>query len=362
MTRLVVCCDGTWNLPDQVSPTNVAKLALGLADASVDGVGQALYYHRGVGTSRWERLTGGAFGLGLSRNVRDCYRFVVECYEPGDQLYFFGFSRGAFTARSTVGLIRNAGILRREHTNRIDDAYRLYRSRDPVRAPTGLEAELFRRSFAHDNVRIHFIGVWDTVGALGIPGLPPRIARGRWGFHDTKLSSYVDFAYQALAIDEQRRPFRATLWQRQEHANEQILEQVWFAGAHSDVGGGYPDPSLSEIALLWMVERARRSGLAFTAGALIEVPKAAGEPRRRGNEVSPSALGRITDSRRAIYKLLKPYHRSLLEPPLDDTGAQVSSTATRRADDPGAGYNPANLASYRAAGGPIATVDIGAPR
>lgn len=359
MTRLVICCDGTWNRPDQRSPTNVAKLALGVAETGAGGVAQALYYHRGVGTSRSERLTGGAFGFGLSRNVRECYRFVVERYEPGDELFFFGFSRGAFTARSTVGLIRNAGVLRREHAGRIDEAYRLYRSRDPVRAPAGLEAELFRHSFAHDEVRVRFVGVWDTVGALGIPGLPSSIARGRWGFHDTKLSSYVDFAYQALAIDEQRRAFRATLWERQEHALAQILEQVWFAGAHSDVGGGYPDPSLSEITLLWMVARARECGLQFTPEAFAEVPDAAGEPRRRGSEVSPSALGPITDSRRRIYKLAKSYRRSLLEPPLTVTRARVSSTAIRRAATDGLHYHPPNLASYRAADGPVAAIEIG---
>jgi len=360
VTRLVVCCDGTWNLPDQVSPTNVSKVALGVAAAGTDGVEQGLYYHRGVGTSRSERLTGGAFGFGLSRNVRECYRFVVESYEPGDELFFFGFSRGAFTARSTVGLIRNAGILRRAHADRIDEAYGLYRAGGAARAPTGLEAELFRRSFSHDGVRVHFVGVWDTVGALGIPGLPPGIARGRWGFHDTKLSSFVDFAYQALAIDEQRRPFRATLWERQEHALDQVLEQVWFAGVHSNVGGGYPDPSLSEIPLLWMVERARRCGLQFTPGAFSEVPAATGEPRRRGLEVSPSALGPIVNSRKGVYRLLKAHHRPLLEPPLDATCAQVSSTAVARADDENAQYAPANLASYRAAGGPIAAVGIAA--
>ena len=264
-----------------------------------------------------------------------------------------------FTARSTVGLIRNAGILRRDHADRIDEAYRLYRSGGAARAPSGLEAELFRRSFAHDEVRIHFIGVWDTVGALGIPGLPPSIARGRWGFHDTKLSSYVDFAYQALAIDEQRRPFKATLWERQEHADRQILEQIWFAGAHSDVGGGYSDPSLSEVALRWMVCRARGCGLAFTADSFTVVPHADGEPRRRGREVNPSALGPITDSRRGIYKLLTAYHRPLLQPPLAVTNAKVASTVIARADDDRAHYDPATLASYRAAAGPTVAIDPG---
>jgi uncharacterized protein (DUF2235 family) len=350
----VVCCDGTWNRPDQQSPTNVSKLALAVAAAGDDGVEQALFYHRGVGTTRSERLTGGAFGFGLSRNVRDCYRFVVESYTPGDELFFLGFSRGAFTARSTVGLIRNAGILRPEHADRIDEAYRLYRGGGAARAPTGLEAELFRRSFAHDEIRVRFVGVWDTVGALGIPGLPARVARGRWGFHDTKLSRHVDFAYQALAIDEHRRAFRATVWERQGDAGDQVLEQTWFAGAHCDVGGGYPDPSASEVALLWMVARARRCGLGFGPGAFTVVEQAQGEARRRGDEVSPSALGPLTDSRKGIYRLAKAYDRPLLEPPLTATSAAVAPTAVTRADAEGAHYDPANLAAFRAAGGPVA--------
>lgn len=359
MTRLVVCCDGTWNRPDQQSPTNVSKLALAVAPADEGGGAQALYYHRGVGTRPADRIAGGAFGFGLSRNVRDCYRFVVETYEPGDELFFFGFSRGAFTARSTVGLIRNAGILRREHAGRIDEAYALYRARDPARAPTGLEAEMFRRSFAHDGVRVAFVGVWDTVGALGIPGVPAVVARVRWGFHDTKLSSYVDHAYHALAIDERRRPFAATLWERQPHAEGQMLEQVWFAGAHSDVGGGYPDPSLSEIPLLWMAERARACGLAFVPGSFTVVPHAQGETRRRGEEVSPSALGPITDSWRGVYRGLRAFDRPLRDPAPAVTLARVSSTAIRRAETPSAHYAPRELVAYRAAGGPVAEVDAG---
>ena len=120
MKRLVVCCDGTWNRPDQTkqgvaAPTNVAKISLALADEDDAGNPQVLHYEAGVGTRRGERFLGGGFGVGLSRNVQDCYRFLVDYYEPGDKLYFFGFSRGAYTARSTVGLVRNAGILRPEH-------------------------------------------------------------------------------------------------------------------------------------------------------------------------------------------------------------------------------------------------------
>ena len=150
MKHLVVCCDGTWNRPDQTkqgvaAPTNVAKISLALADEDDAGNPQMLHYEAGVGTRRGERLVGGVFGIGLSRNVQDCYRFLVESYEPGDKLYFFGFSRGAYTARSTVGLVRNAGILRPEQRDRIKQAYALYRNPERDSAPGGIAAELFRR-------------------------------------------------------------------------------------------------------------------------------------------------------------------------------------------------------------------------
>ena len=151
MKRLIVCCDGTWNRPDQIAqgvaaPTNVAKIALALADADDEGNTQCVHYQAGIGTRRGERLLGGGLGVGLSRNVQECYGFLVDNYEPGDQLYFFGFSRGAFTARSTVGFVRNSGILRRAHRHRIKDAYRLYRNPRRDTEPSGIAAELFRHS------------------------------------------------------------------------------------------------------------------------------------------------------------------------------------------------------------------------
>src|SRR4051794_8905278 len=264
MKRLVVCCDGTWNRPDHIdqgvaAPTNVAKIALALAESDSAGNPQLLHYEAGVGTRRWEHLVGGGLGVGLSRNVQECYRFVVDNYAPGDELYFFGFSRGAFTARSTVGLVRNAGVLLREHRHRIRQAYALYR--DPRRdtEPGGIAARLFRRSYSYDEVYVHFVGVWDTVGALGIPidGFRPPLLSRLWSFHDPKLSRYVRNAFHAVAIDERREPFKPTLWDRQPDATDQTLEQVFFAGAHCDVGGGYRDPALSEIPLLWMAGKAR---------------------------------------------------------------------------------------------------------
>ena len=125
--RLVICCDGTWNTPDQEAagdgpcPTNVTRVALEVAPVGSHGLRQRVFYIRGVGTTKGQRLRGGMFGVGLSRNVKDAYRAVVEAYEPGDELFFFGFSRGAYTARSTVGLIRNCGILDRDNAYRVEE-------------------------------------------------------------------------------------------------------------------------------------------------------------------------------------------------------------------------------------------------
>jgi uncharacterized protein (DUF2235 family) len=345
--RLVVCCDGTWNRPDAKSPTNVAKLELAVAKRDDAGVEQRVHYHRGVGTGRFDHIRGGGFGWGLSRNVRDCYRFVAENFEPGDELYFFGFSRGAYTARSTVGLIRNAGILRREHLDRIDDAYSLYRGRGDDRHPTGAEATRFRASYSHDDIEVHFVGVWDTVGALGIPGVPKLLAGRLWAFHDTQLSSRVRFAYQALAIDEKRRPFVPSLWYRKPD-DPGVLHQRWFAGVHSDVGGGYPDCSLADITLLWMAGKARENGLALRPGHLVATPTPDHEKRRLGEQVSPNVDGASGTSYKSFYRLLPPYTRRFADPEHPNDGVAAASSATARRD-----YSPANLEQYLNSGGRI---------
>ena len=355
--RLVVACDGTWNRPDQlndgvVAPTNVLKLALAVARVAPDGVAQELHYEPGVGTRRLERLRGGAFGFGLSRNVRDAYAFLVDRYEPGDELYFFGFSRGAYTARSAAGMVRNCGILRREHADRIDEAYRLYRSRDEPTKPNGLAARVFRRMYAYPDEPIHFIGVWDTVGALGIPTgalRMPWLTR-RWSFHDVKLSTQVRFAYHALAIDEHRPPFRPTLWDKQDGDGDQHVEQVWFSGVHCDVGGGYRDPALAEITVLWMVERARAAGLAFDPDRFAVRAAPSDDDRRLAIAVAPDALGELHESRKGMYKLLASFER-----PLGGDAVRVASSAVHRRLD-ARDYHPHNLETFLE-GHPL-TVDV----
>lgn len=342
--RLVVCCDGTWNRPDEIregvaAPTNVVKLWLGVASQDSHGTSQVAHYVEGVGTRRFEHIRGGAFGFGLSRNVLDGYRFLVQEYEPGDELFLFGFSRGAYTARSTAGLVRNCGILKREHLDRLDEAYRLYR--DPKRdtEPAGIAAEVFRGEYSHPDTEISCVGVWDTVGSLGIPvdGLRLPLLTRRWSFHDTRLSRTVKHAYQALAIDERRGPFKPTLWEQHPDATGQTLEQVWFAGVHSDVGGGYAEPALAEIPLLWMVERARACGLEFKPNHFVTGDPPDEERRHRGEEVAPDPLGQIHESLTGFYKLFPRYER-----PLKGEASAVAPSAIRRRRER-SDYRPPNL-------------------
>jgi len=343
MKRVILCCDGTWNQPDRVDQgvaahTNVAKIALGLSDFDDHGNAQVLHYSAGVGERRGAQLL---MGAGLSRSVQECYRFLVDNYEPGNELYFFGFSRGAFVARSTVGLIRNCGILRREHRDRVEEAYRIYRSRDRATSPQEATAETFRRSYAHPDMFIQFVGLWETVGPLGIPNDPvrPSLLTRRWALHDTSLSRYVRHAYHALAIDERRTGFEPALWHQHEDVPEQALEQVWFSGAHCDVGGGYRDSSLSDIALLWMADRARACGLTFKPDRLM-----------LGDDVAPDPFGALHDSRGGAYRVLPAVDRKLEA----DGGAVASSAVSRMERD--RTYRPPELVRYLGAAGRVTEV------
>jgi uncharacterized protein (DUF2235 family) len=348
--RLVVCCDGTWDVPDQAhgdvaTPTNVARLALSVDTSDPD---QVLFYEAGVGTSADDRIAGGAFGYGLARNVRSGYRFLARTYRPGDQLFLFGFSRGAFTARSLAGLIRNCGILHKDDADQVDEAFALYRDRTSQTHPKALASQLFREMYSHPDQDIHFIGVWDTVGALGIPiGVPdghwlsrhlPH-ATEEWGFHDTQLSSHVKFAYHALAIDEMREPFAPTLWTSVQPMESQTVEQVWFAGVHTEVGGGSDDPSLSDIALLWMAAKAKACGLA------LKPELEAGRQDAAGTTVRPDYTGVVDDSRKGLYRALGAYHR-LEKLPEPTWNQAIASSAERRFRDHVHDYNPSGLRHY----------------
>ncbi|HET6501985.1 MAG TPA: DUF2235 domain-containing protein [Amycolatopsis sp.] len=335
--KIVVCCDGTWSTPDQKAPTNVTRMAKAVLPTDAAGQEQRMFYHRGVGTNGWDRFLGGVFGYGLSQCVRDTYRYLVQNFTPGDELYFFGFSRGAYTARSTVGFIRNCGILRPEFADRVDEAYALYRDRRDQTHPTQAQATRFRATHSHET-KIRFIGVWDTVGALGIPlrgiGLVNLFNR-RFRFHDTALSRSVESAFQALAIDERRGPFRPAVWRKHPLADGQRVEQMWFAGVHSDVGGGYPERQLAAITMAWMVERAREAGLALDPQA---------------DEADP--FGELHDSMTFPYGLLRPYVRRLDNA---DPLQCLASTAFKRHEEV-SGYSPGNLVEYLRADGAVKNV------
>ena len=337
--------DGTWNTPDQIDhgkrvPTNVVKLARTLKPDASDGTPQIVYYHEGVGT-RWgfDRIFGGAFGTGISRNICDAYRFLIDNYELGDELFLFGFSRGAYTVRSLAGLIRNCGLLQKRYADKLPDAYALYRDRRPETSPRSDLAQAFREEFARE-IRIKCIGVWDTVGALGVP-----LSGFRWltqrnaQFHDVTLSSYVDNAFQALAIDEHRKPFTPAVWDPQDVPG-QTVEQAWFAGAHSNVGGGYPDARLSDLALSWMKERAQRCGLEFDEAYFAQL-------------VSSSIDGTLRNSMTIWYRLLGQRFRPIAHQArnrtidrherVDPSAIERHETVTRPPQGP---YRPPNLLAY----------------
>jgi uncharacterized protein (DUF2235 family) len=339
--RLVVCCDGTWNTPDQKDAaedtcTNVTKLALAVAPKDPAGVEQRTFYDKGVGTGSVDHLRGGALGVGLSTKVEEAYMFVVQNFELGDEVFLFGFSRGAYTARSTAGFIRNSGLLLPRYECKLDEAYNLYRDRTNATHPRSVEARLFRKSYAQE-IRIKCIGVWDTVGALGIPNLPtlPAIS-SHWKFHDVALSSYVDNAFQALAIDEQRKPFQPALWEQQPDSTGQTLEQVWFAGVHTNVGGGYRDSGLSDLALQWMMAKAAARGLAFAS---------------MDGLLKPNARGALRSSMTWYYALLGRSSRSVCEQRVDPSGRPMITNETvapsavaRWLEDKS--YRPENLRRY----------------
>lgn len=269
--RIIIMCDGTWQSSDSKNTTNVVAIRNELVTVDRNGVKQEKIYDAGVGSKgNWfRRAFEGATGTGVSKNIREVYYELMQTFDPGDELFLFGFSRGAFTVRSLSGMIRNCGIIKRTGDKDKDEdlvrqAFAMYRSRNEDDHPSGSNAKWFRRDFAEET-NIKFIGVWDTVGSLGSPLLrdaSPLAWSSR--FHDTGLSKIVENAYHALSIDEKRLSFQPCLWdQKKSLRDRQTLEQVWFAGVHTDVGGGYARRNFGDVTLAWMMEKAGRYGLEF---------------------------------------------------------------------------------------------------
>jgi len=306
--RLVVFADGTWNKMDGEKGTNVVKLCEACVDEQAQG--QITFYDPGVGIHWYDRIRGGAFGVGISQNIKDGYDFIAKNWKgPEDEIFLFGFSRGAYTARSLAGFLHFAGILP-DDRKLIDQAYDFYRDARKIAPKTEEEKKNFdpkrkaefdafrQRHLLNAQARIKMIGVWDTVGALGIPQswLNEHLNPFPHEFHDTSLGDNVDHAYHAVSIDEKRKSFQPTLWDPDPRA-----VQVFFAGVHSDVGGGYEDDrKLGDITLRWMADNAARHGLKLKPEQL---------PALTGDEY----CGRQHESWTAAWRLVRRYDRPVAD-------------------------------------------------
>lgn len=280
LKRLIVCCDGTWQKLNSEYPTNVVKITQAIKPVAENGnIQQVVFYDEGVGTGDvLDGLFGGAFGWGIDQNIQDAYRFLSLNYQHGDEIYLYGFSRGAYTVRSLGGLIKCCGLLERNKIRLAGKAYALYR--DEKIKPSDDEAKDFRREHSHchgnqDNITIKLLGCWDTVGALGIPDQIPflnadRLINQKYQFHDTVLSSIIENARHAVSIDEQRKVFDVTIMERNPDNPKQSLKQMWFPGTHGCVGGGEEkNRGLSDITLLWMITESQALGIEFDLSKIL---------------------------------------------------------------------------------------------
>jgi Uncharacterized alpha/beta hydrolase domain (DUF2235) len=319
MKRIVVLIDGTWDEEGIGDPTNVAKLDQAYGDpnkalikaSGADGTMQKTFYHAGVGVEPdfIRKILGGAVGLGLKKIVQDCYGSIVDNYLPGDELYIFGFSRGAYAARALAGLIGASGIRRQNDAQGFDVVWSHYRvkpaTRDTPQTANAADsktlaayAAMAAQNRLHEDRTIKCVGVWETVGSYGVPagfGLAPLaryVALINLGFHDTWFGDHIDVGLHGVGVDEKRRPYVPTFWTIPKGKRPRgAVEQTWFAGVHSNVGGGYADSGLADEALMWMIARVTAlTGLEFDAANVKSVLKA-----NPDGEVYDSSKGWLID-------------------------------------------------------------------
>ncbi len=302
MANIIICADGTWNRPEEDVekdfPTNVLKLSRAIKPAA-NGLKQHVFYDWGLG-SYHSSVSAGATGRGIHKNIMDGYRYIVQNYVPDDKIFLFGFSRGAYTVRALSGLINNCGILKRSDARLIAEAWKIYKSPLKKNRPKEFAAGQFRKEHSHHSRNVHFIGVWDTVGALGIPFSLMGLFESHDEFYDTKMGANVSIARHALAIDEQRKDFEPTIWLRRPGVD---LKQVWFAGVHTDVGGSYPPDKetgirASDTPLKWMLDEAHEAGLII-------------EPHLQAS-ITDGSQGKLHKSRKHVYRRKSPLHRPLV--------------------------------------------------
>jgi len=302
-----------------------------LAQAA-DGTHQIVGYFDGVGTRGLaDKFTGGAFGDGMCENVVAIYRFILYNYVRGDELYFFGFSRGAFTVRTLAGFMQRVGLMDKDDDYYVPEIFSLYEKGSAPDSPEWKKA--FRKADHRPCPPIRFIGVWDTVGALGAPGYIGKLLnKNKYLFHDVRLGPHIQNAFHAMAIDERRKAFEPTLWERPKGWTGQ-LEQAWFCGVHCNVGGGYKPDGLANEALHWIVEKAEGLGLEFDVDAIAHY--------------EPHYTSRLQDSMTAMYRPLGVLHRPIGKCAKVDGEAVHESVLDRlAAKDPSpdpAPYTPVNV-------------------
>ncbi len=285
--NIVVFSDGTGQEGGKGTNTNVYKTFNIILDRSPN---QVSFYDKGLGTG-WRKLTGNAAGRGFSKNVLECYRFIFENYQAGDEIFLFGFSRGAATVRSLSGFIHMFGILPRSRGKLVDEAWKIYKVKNAARREK--KAEEFLEQNHTMWATVAFMGVWDTVAALGVPN--SRVDRlvdkvFPHGFHDFRISESVRAVAHAVAIDDVRKTFHPVFFDRERTKPGQELDQVWFMGMHTDVGGGYAEKELSDIVLEWMVGKSLKHGLRFYRGRGIE------------GRCTPNPDGQMHDARDKAWK------------------------------------------------------------
>ncbi|MGR3341669.1 MAG: DUF2235 domain-containing protein [Paracoccaceae bacterium] len=266
--NIVIFSDGTGQDGGVGPDSNVYKLFKSIENRTQN---QIAFYDSGLGTEL-RPWTGKLGGAGITKNILECYQFIFDNFEVGDQIYLFGFSRGAATVRSLSSFIEAFGILPKSRRKLISQAYEIYKTKDKGKRQN--KTDDFHDRHHTMWTKVKFLGVWDTVAALGVPfPVLDRIIDTfpilKHRFHNFRISRGVEFAYHALSIDEKRRTFLPTLFD-EEVIKGQHLEQMWFAGVHSDIGGGYAQTALSDIALNWMVKNAVNHGLQLFSDEILE--------------------------------------------------------------------------------------------
>ena len=315
MNNIVICCDGTGNEYGSHN-TNVVETCVLAARNDA----QVVYYDPGIGTGGWEyhedsgalrSRSDQATGHGLQKNVEDAYRYLMACRRDGDRVYLFGFSRGAFTVRSLAGMLFKCGLLDAEQGNLVEYASKIYNTEDNADVAAG-----FRQTFARP-CPIHFIGVWDTVESL--------VMNAGKRFHDATLNPEVKFGCHAVSIDERRKDFLPCLWDESHASEGQRLEQVWFPGVHSNVGGWYDERGLSNGALQWMIRKAMDCGMQVDEERLAQYV--------------PNPHDKMHNSYSGFWRIRGSRTRKIPE------GALIHRSAVERRDNPGNRYHPRNLPS-----------------